>query len=55
MIVGGVGAITLLRNRLKKCMLPRRISAGIKNEVKRKKINKKIEQVPLHHPTPSET
>ena len=29
-IVGGVGAVTLLRNRLNKCMLPRRrISARI--------------------------
>ena len=35
-IVGGVGPVTLLRNRLNKCLLPRRmISAGIKNEVKK--------------------
>ena len=35
-IVGGVGAVTLLRNRLNKCMLPRRrISARNKNEVKK--------------------
>ena len=35
-IVGGVGAVTLLRNRLNKCMLPRRrISARNKNETKR--------------------
>ena len=34
-VVGGVGVITLLRNRLNKCMLPRRrINAGNKNEVK---------------------
>ena len=36
-IVGGVGAVTLLRNRLNKCMLPRRrISARNKNEAKRR-------------------
>ena len=35
-IVGGVGAVTLLRNRLDKCMLPRRrISARNKNEAKK--------------------
>ena len=35
-IVGGVGAVTLLRNRLNKCMIPRRrISAGNKNEAKK--------------------
>ena len=35
-IVGGVGAVTLLRYRLNKCMLPRRrISAGNKNEAKK--------------------
>ena len=35
-IVGGVGAVTLLRNRLKKCMLPRRWrSAGNMNGVKK--------------------
>ena len=35
-IVGGVGAVTLLRNRLNKCMLPRRrISARNKNEAKK--------------------
>ena len=35
-IVGGAGAGTLLRNRLNKCMLPRRrIIVGIKNEVKK--------------------
>ena len=35
-IAGGVGVVTLLRNRLNKCMLPlRRISAGNKNEVKK--------------------
>ena len=33
-VVGRVGAATLLRNRLNKCMLPRRINAGNKNEVK---------------------
>ena len=34
-IVGGVRAVTLLRNRLNKCMLPRRrISARNKNEAK---------------------
>ena len=32
-IVGGVGAVTFLRNRVNKCMLPRRrISAGNMNE-----------------------
>ena len=35
-IVGGVGAVTRLRNRLKKCILPRRrIHAGNKNEAKK--------------------
>ena len=35
-IVRGVGAVTLLRNRLNKCMLPRRrISARNKNEAKK--------------------
>ena len=35
-IVGGVGVVTLLRNRLNKCMLPRRrISARTKNEAKK--------------------
>ena len=35
-IVGGVGAVTLLRYRLNKCMLPRRsLSAGNKNEMKK--------------------
>ena len=35
-IVGRVRAVTLLRNRLNKCMLPRRrISAGNKNEAKK--------------------
>ena len=34
-IVGGVGAVTLLRNRLNKCMLSRRISARNKNEAKK--------------------
>ena len=35
-IIGGVGAITLLRNRLNKSMLPRsRISEGIKNEARK--------------------
>ena len=35
-IVGGVGAVTLLRYRLNKCMLPRRrISAGNKDEAKK--------------------
>ena len=35
-IVGGVGAVTLLRNSLNKCMLPRkRIIAGNKNEAKK--------------------
>ena len=34
-IVGGVGAVTLLRYRLNKCMLTRRISAGNKNEAKK--------------------
>ena len=34
-IVGGVGTVILLRNRLNKCMLPRRISAGNKNEAKK--------------------
>ena len=35
-IVGGVGAVTLLRNRLNKCILPRRrISAWNKNEAKK--------------------
>ena len=36
-IVGGVGAVTLLRNRLNKCMLlRRRISAGIRMRQKRR-------------------
>ena len=40
-IVGGVGAITFLRYKLNKCMLPRRrISAGIKNEAKKTIKNK---------------
>ena len=35
-IVGGIGTVTLLRNRLNKCMLPRRrISARNKNEAKK--------------------
>ena len=35
-IVGGVGVVTLFRNRLNKCMLPRRRkSVGNKNEAKR--------------------
>ena len=34
-IVEGVGAVTLLRYRLNKCMLPRRISSGNKNEAKK--------------------
>ena len=35
-IVGEVGAVTLLRNRLNKCVLPRkRINAGNKNEAKK--------------------
>ena len=41
-IVGGVGAVTLLRNRLNKCMLPRRrISAGNKNEAKKTTKNRR--------------
>ena len=40
-IVGGVGAVTLLRNRLNKCMLSRRrISAGNKNEAKKTSKNR---------------
>ena len=36
-IVGGIGAVTLLRNRLNKCLIPkRRITAGNKNEAKRR-------------------
>ena len=55
-IVGEVGAVTLLRNRLNKCMLPRRrISAGNKNEAKKKKKKKNDkEQVPVHQQIPSE-
>ena len=34
-IVERVGAVTLLRNRLSKCMLPRRIRARNKNEAKK--------------------
>ena len=50
-IVGGVRAVTLLKNRLNKCMLPRRrINAGNKNEAK--KDNK--EQAPVHQQVPSE-
>ena len=50
-IVGGVGAVTLLRNRLNKFMLPRRrINAGNKNEVE--KDDK--EQATVHQPIPSE-
>ena len=50
MIVRGVGAVTLLRNRLNKCMLPRRrMSAGNKNEVK--KDDK--EQAPVPQQIPS--
>ena len=41
-IVGGVGVVILLRNRLNKCMLPsRRISAGNKNEVKKTTKNRR--------------
>ena len=41
-IVGGVGAVTFLRNRLNKCMLPRRrISAGNKNEAKKTTKNRR--------------
>ena len=41
-IVGGVGAVTLLRNRLNKCMLPRRrISARNKNEAKKTTKNRR--------------
>ena len=41
-IVGGVGAVTLLRYRLNKCMLPRkRISAGNKNEAKKTTKNRR--------------
>ena len=40
--VGGVGAVTLLRNRLNKCMLPRRrISARNKNEAKKTTKNRR--------------
>ena len=40
-IVGGVGVVILLRNRLNKCMLPKRkISAGNKNEAKIRKTTK---------------
>ena len=35
MIVEGVGVVTHRRYRLDKCMLPRRISAGNKNEAKK--------------------
>ena len=41
-IVGGVGDVTLLRNRLNKCMLPRRrISSGNKNEAKKMTKNRR--------------
>ena len=41
-IVGGVGAVTLLRNRLNKYMLPRRrLSAGNKNEEKKTTKNRR--------------
>ena len=41
-IVGGVGAVTLLRNRLNKCMLPRRrISGRNKNEAKKTTTNRR--------------
>ena len=41
-IVGGVGVVTLLRNRLNKYMLPkRRISAGNKNEAKKTTKNRR--------------
>ena len=36
-----VGAVTLLRNRLNKCMLPRSIGAGNKNEVKKMTKNRR--------------
>ena len=42
LIVGGVGAVTLLRYRLNKCILPRRrICAGNKNEVKKMTKNRR--------------
>ena len=41
-IVGGVGAVTLLRNRLNKCTLPRRrINARNKNEAKKTTKNRR--------------
>ena len=50
-IVGGVGVVTLFRNRLNKCMLPRRrITAGNKNEAKKTKKG----QAPVHQQIPSE-
>ena len=42
-IVGGVRAVTLLRYRLNKCMLPRRrISTGNKNEAKKTTVPQQI-------------
>ena len=41
-IVGGVGAVTFPRDRLNKCMLPRRrINAGNKNEAKKTTKNRR--------------
>ena len=41
-IVGEVGAVTLLRNRLNKCMFPRRrMSSGNKNEAKKMTKNRR--------------